>query len=64
MIEREAGFSVSLERAPNGALLIPPDLFKQIPNIKQYVIKKPLFTYLLNSLYPIQSINELKSISN
>ena len=35
MIEREAGFSVSLERAPNGALIIPPELVQKVPNIQQ-----------------------------
>ena len=35
MIEREAGFSVVLERAPNGALIIPQELAKKVPNISQ-----------------------------
>ena len=36
MIEEEAGFPVSLERAPNGAIIVPPELFQKIPNIRQY----------------------------
>ena len=35
MIEREAGVSVVLERAPNGALIIPQELAKKVPNISQ-----------------------------
>ena len=35
MIEEEAGFPVSLERAPNGAIIVTPELFKKIPNIRQ-----------------------------
>ena len=35
MIEREAGFSVSLERAPNGALIVPQELVEKVPNILQ-----------------------------
>jgi len=29
MIEEEAGFPVSLERAPNGAIIVPPELFQK-----------------------------------
>ena len=36
MIEEEAGFPVSLERAPNGAIIVPPELFQKMPNIRQY----------------------------
>ena len=36
MIEEEAGFPVSLERAPNGAIIVPPELLQKVPNIRQY----------------------------
>merc|ERR1711963_1018305 len=37
MIEEEAGFPVSLERAPNGTIIVPPELFQKMPDIRQLV---------------------------
>ena len=55
MIEEEAGFPVSLERAPNGAIIVPPELFQKIPNIRQY----DWISILINEYY-LRSILVMK----